>query len=336
MEDVIERTEFNYYQTLDPLTWSQVLINLLVQLSPINLTSVHSVFIASSCAVCPIMDVKSVFSVRVLVFIAIGIAALTVPVPASFDGLLTLDVVRDDRIVGDFYPQEKVPEWYIKFSVTVEDKEIVSKSKLVLVYENHTVPFTELKIPLKRQYHRIIPNMSVMVLQAAKDAFTTYTTHQLPDIRELVDAYDNLANAVNQRFPPSFFEVNQFTSSIMYHSAIVGSVWRLTEGTTEDSKICNNMLLTSSQEIQYFVCAQDIRRITTKLETVMEENEINTFDEKLSKRAAEDDTTSSGSGLPSTEKPTTGISKECRITFMLRLKKIIYLRVCFYVRIEGN
>ena len=261
----------------------------------------HSVLIVSSCATCAAMDVKSVFSVRVLVFVAIGIAALTVSMSASFDGLLTLDVVRDDRIVGAFYPQENVPEWYIKFSVTVEDKEIVSNSKLVLARENETVPFTELKIPLKSQYHEIIPKMSAMVLQAAKDAFTTYTTHQLPDIRELVDAYDNLAIAVNRRFPSSFSEVNQFTSSIMYHSAIVGSVWRLTEGTTEDSKICKHMLRTSSQEMQHFVCAQDIRRITAKLETVMEENEINTIDEQLSKRAAEDDT--SGSGLPSTEKP---------------------------------
>ena len=288
---------------------TSLLTNPLFQLSPINLTSMHSVFIASSCAVLATMDVKSVFSVRVLVFIAIGIAALTVPVPASFDGLLTLDVVRDDRIVGDFYPQEKVPEWYIKFSVTVEDKEIVSKSKLVLVHEIHTVPFTELKIPLKRQYHRIIPNMSVVVLQAAKGAFTTYTTHQLPDIRELVDAYNNLANALNQRFPLSFFEVNQFTSSIMYHSTIVGSVWRLTEGTTKDRKIChNNMLLTSSRGIHHFVCAQDIRRITTKLETVMEENKMNTIDEKLSKRAAEDDTSINVSDQPPTENPTKGTS----------------------------
>ena len=285
----------------------------------------HSVLIASFCAVCATMDVKSVFSVRVLVFVAIGTAALIVPVSASFDGLLTLDVVRDDRIVGAFYPQENVPEWYIKFSVTVEDKEIVSNSKLVLAHENHTVPFTELKIPLKSQYHRSIPNISAMVIQAAKDAFNTYTTCQLPDIRELVDAYDNLANALNQRFPSSFFEVNQFTSSIMYHSAIVGSVWRLTEGTTEDSMICKHVLQTSSKGMQHFVCAQDKRRTTTKLETVTEENEINTIDEQLSKRAAEDDT--SGSGQPR-------ITVRCSISFKTKWFGKIYYRVCVYVRIE--
>ena len=68
------------------------------------------------------MDVKSVFSVSVLMFVAIGTTAPLVPVPVSYDGLVILDVVRPDRIVGDFYPQENVPEWYIKFSATVEDK----------------------------------------------------------------------------------------------------------------------------------------------------------------------------------------------------------------------
>ena len=180
------------------------------------------------------------------------------PVPVSYDRLIIMDAVRPDRIFGDFYPQESFPEWYINFSVIVEGKHIVSNSKLVLVHENHTVLFTELKIPLKSQYHRNIPNMSAMVIQVAKDAFNTYTTHQLPDIRKLVDTYDNLADAVNRRFPLCFFKVYQFTSSIMYHSAIVGSVWRLTEGTTEDSRICH-MLLNSSKEMQHFVCAQDIR-----------------------------------------------------------------------------
>ena len=74
-------------------------------------------------------------------FVAIGITATLVPVPVSYDRLIimdTLDAVRPDRIIGDFYPQESFPEWYIKFSVIVEDKHIVSKSKLVLAHENHT------------------------------------------------------------------------------------------------------------------------------------------------------------------------------------------------------
>ena len=71
------------------------------------------------------MDVKCVFSVSIITFVAVGTSALPVPVPASYDELLTLDVLRDDRIF-EFYPQEKVPEWYIKFSVFVDNKEIVS------------------------------------------------------------------------------------------------------------------------------------------------------------------------------------------------------------------
>ena len=77
-----------------------------------------------------------------------------------------------------------------------------------------------------------------MLLQAAKDAFVKYKSNQLPDIRELVDAFDNLANAVHCRLSLYSTEVYQFVSSIMYHSTIVGSVWRLTEGATENNDIC--------------------------------------------------------------------------------------------------
>ena len=43
------------------------------------------------------------------------------------------------------------------------------------------------------------------------------------------------------------------------------------------------------------MCAQDKRKIITKIETLMKEK-INTIDEKLSKRVAEDDTSGYGSG----------------------------------------
>ena len=51
------------------------MINVYVQLSPINLTGVHSIVIASSCAICATTDVKSVSSVIVLMFVAIGTTA---------------------------------------------------------------------------------------------------------------------------------------------------------------------------------------------------------------------------------------------------------------------
>ena len=117
---------------------------------------VHSDFTTTSHAVCATMDVKSLFGVSVLVFVAIGTSALPVPVPVSYDGLLTLDVVRPDRGIGDFYPQENVLKWYIKFSVVVENKVIVSRSELVLVRGNSHVPFTVLKIPSENKHQKIL------------------------------------------------------------------------------------------------------------------------------------------------------------------------------------
>ena len=242
------------------------------------------------------MDVKSIFSVSQCVFMFVAIGTTALPVPVSYDGLLTLDVVRDDRIVGDFYPQENVPEWYVKFSVVAENDKIVSRSELVLVREKGRVPFTVLKIPAENKRHKIIvfPTMRGMVLQAAKDTFATYKANKLPDIRELVDAFDNLANAVHRRLSLSSVEVYQFASSIMYHSTIIGSVWRLTEGATESNAVCR-MSLTFANRIRYLLCAQDIHRISSKSENFIDEDEINTMGERLSKRA--DDSDGSGSGF---------------------------------------
>ena len=50
------------------------------------------------------MDTRYVFSVSVLMHVLQLYLCLHVPV--LYDGLLTLDVVVPDRIVGDLYPQE--------------------------------------------------------------------------------------------------------------------------------------------------------------------------------------------------------------------------------------
>ena len=121
-----------------------------------------------------------------------------------------------------------------------------------------------------------------------------HKANQLPGVRELVDAFDNLANAVHRRLSLYSAEVYQFASSIMYHSTIIGSVWRLTEGATESKAICR-MPLTFVNRIRYFLCAQDIQRISSKSENFMDEDEINTMGERLSKRA--DDSDGSGSGF---------------------------------------
>ena len=69
----------------------------------------------------------------------------------------------------------------------------------------------------------------------------------------------------------------------------------------------------------------------------MQENGINFIDKKLSKRVAEDDTFISGSGLPSTEKPITGIFVYCRIKFkFIKFNKKYILRCAFmHVHIGG-
>ena len=55
--------------------------------------------------------------------------------------------------------------------------------------------------------------------------------------------------------------------------------------------------MTFANRIRYFVCAQDIQRISSKLENYIDEDVMNTIGERLSKRA--DDNDFSGSGFVS-------------------------------------
>ena len=172
-------------------------------------------------------------------------------------GVLELDIHNEDRIQGTYYPASNSSQFLVEFFIEVKDDKIVSLSKVVLVGEEGVVvPFTALKIPLTDKYNIIIESMHQRVLQAARDSLNLMIhTTSFPAIEELEMAYENLANSLYERLSQS--EMNEVAFSIMYHSTIVHSVRRLSEGAVEDDEICTP----SPDYIQgkrLFTCEQDL------------------------------------------------------------------------------
>ena len=179
------------------------------------------------------------------------------PINNAKQGVLELDIHNEDKIQGTYYPAFNSSEFIVNFSIEVKDDKIVSLSEVVLIAEEGVViPFTALNIPLTDKYNMIIENMYQRVLQAARDSLNLMIYgSSFPNIEELEMAYENLANSLYKRLSQS--EMNEVAFSIMYHSTIVHSVRRLSEGAVEDDEIC-----TPSPDYVHgkrpFTCEQDL------------------------------------------------------------------------------
>ena len=181
------------------------------------------------------------------------------PISEIRQEVLEFDVFNEDEILGTYYPvsEGNSSEFVVKFSVDVENEEIVSHSEVAFIEEEDIgIPFTALKIPIADKHNMVIENMHQKVLQAARDSFAKMNdATSFPTIEELEMAYENLANSFYKRLSQS--EMNEVTFSIMYHSTIVHSVRRLSEGAVEDDEIC-----TPSPDYLHgkrpFTCEQDL------------------------------------------------------------------------------
>ena len=164
------------------------------------------------------------------------------PISNNEEVMLELDIYEEDQIRGSYYPASNLSKFIVKFHIEVQDEEIVSHSEVVLIGEKGIgIPFTALKIPIADKHNMVIENMQQKILQAARDSFATMiNATSFPTIEELEMAYENLANSLYERLSQS--EMNEVTFSIMYHSTIVHSVRRLSEGAVEDDEICTPSL----------------------------------------------------------------------------------------------
>ena len=229
---------------------------------------------------------KKLFS-SVVILPLVAITVIAVPKNISEECLLELDVLKENEIHGIFYPKENSSKWYIKFCVGIQDKDIVSESELFLAEEDRSTPFTKLKIPARDKHRRTVPHLREKILQAARDSYQLLNANEtlmFPDIEDLMEAYDNLANMLHRRVPLQYGQVNEVVFSIMYHSTIMGSVRRMIDGATEDDDICS-----TSPTYVYgktlFVCSQEIERFAPKF---ISDDKIQAFTDKMtySKAAA--------------------------------------------------
>ena len=221
---------------------------------------------------------KKLFSSAVILPL-VAITVIAVPLNNSEEYLLELDVLEENEIHGIFYPELNSSKWYIKFSVGIQDKDIVSESEIFLA-EDRSSPFTKLKIPARDKHRHTVPHLREEILQAARDTYQLFNANEtlmFPDIKELMEAYDNLANMLHRKVPLQYGQVNEVVFSIMYHSTMVGSVGRMIDGATEDDDICS----TSPTYIfgkTLFVCSQEIERFAPKF---ISDDKIQAFADKM-------------------------------------------------------
>ena len=162
----------------------------------------------------------------------------TLPISNNEELMLELDIYKEDQIRGSYHPTSNLSKFIVKFFVEVRDEEIVSHSEVAFIEEDGIgIPFTALKIPIADKHNMVIENMHQKVLRAARDSFATMNdATSFPNIEELEMVYENLANRLYKRLLQN--EMNEVTFSIMYHSTIVHSVRRLSEGAVENDEIC--------------------------------------------------------------------------------------------------
>ena len=80
---------------------------------------------------------------------------------------LHLDAMQDELLDGEYYPDYSNSSWYMKFSVKVEGKGIMSVSE-IWSKECYLVEVTALKFPYRNKYTSKIDHMRTKVITAGK------------------------------------------------------------------------------------------------------------------------------------------------------------------------
>ena len=162
-----------------------------------------------------------------------------------------------------------ITDWYLKFSVEIDDGKIVSVCSIHVPSEDHDVDLTTLQIPYANKYTRKIDDMSERVLTSAKAAVRVIeNVKSLPSLEEIVDASWDMADSLKRK--STDLGDSQVRFAAMYHSTIISSALRISQGAAEKDDICYPSPAYSVYKgTALFVCAQDVIRNETELANLM-------------------------------------------------------------------
>ena len=199
-------------------------------------------------------------SIVLLPLVAVTVMALSLPNAVQNRGLLQMGTLEDEKISGKFYPKGKSSSWCIVFSVNIEGYDIVSTSDILNSMSSKLVlTFVKLSLPARYQHDRVIPSMREKVVRAARKSYKAFNTaSDLPTIDELFEAYEDFVAELFKVIPHEDNEINEIALSLMYHSTIVTSVRRITEGTVSDDEICEESP-TYTYGSTLFLCSQELK-----------------------------------------------------------------------------
>ena len=167
--------------------------------------------------------------------------------------VLHLDMMQDELLGGEYYPNNSNSSWYIKFSAKVEGEDIVSACEIWTRKEGYLVEVTALKIPYK--YTIEVAHMRARVIRAAK------TTTKVLKLTQLLPATaDNIAKVLwNMANKTADMGKSQVRFAVMYHSIIIRAALRIMNGAKQTEDICR-----TSPDYEYadnsslFICTQDL------------------------------------------------------------------------------
>ena len=171
-------------------------------------------------------------------------------------GQLEFEQREKHQLSGAFYPDGNSSKWYIVFSVQADEFNIVSKSDIFFAPKVFIIPFIRLKLPTRYQNSEMLSKTRQEIVRSVRDSFKVYkaTKTRLP-IDELFEAYEDFVVELFKAVPHKDNEINEIALSLMYHSTIVTSVRRITEGAVSDDDICQEPPLYGDN---LFMCSQEL------------------------------------------------------------------------------
>ena len=177
---------------------------------------------------------------------------------------LQLDVMQDELLDGEYYPNYYNSSWYIKFSATVEGEDIVSICE-IWTRKEERIEISALKIPYRNKYSRKVDKMRIKIIIAAMAAAEVLKLPLLPATADdIAEALWNMAESLGNK--TADMGKSQVRFSMMYHSIIIRAALRIMNGAKQTKDICQ-----ASPDYEYaessslFICTQDLPQLSQVL-----------------------------------------------------------------------